>query len=139
MEANDSRVKPIEEREPSTEGAGEIAYIDYQQPYLYWERDDDRGGFFADKGALEEHCARYGLLMPRWVWGTLPQGFLIDAEEVLARALEDLHNEARNLIPDSEVERLQIFLDEWAMAQKPHSFDVDYDTAVLLESRPENT
>jgi hypothetical protein len=115
--------------------AHKVWHLDYKDHCLYWDRSDDNGGFFPNREALAEHCQSQHLKMPLWVWGSLPRGFLIDVEAVLAGALEDHPYEARNLIPVSEVKRLQDFMDEWAMAQSLQSFDVDDETAVILDER----
>lgn len=57
----------------------------------------------------------------------------MNAEHVIENALDEHHEEARHKIADSEVERLQVFLNEWCAAQDVKSYFEDRDTAVIIK------
>lgn len=113
--------------------AAKVWYGDYEEPFLYWNEAGQSGEFFRTRTDLEKYCQRENKIPPRWVWGCEPIGFLLDAEAILEAARDRTYNEIRHLIADEDVERLQEQLDEWVLAQGMKAYDIDYQTAVVLD------
>ena len=113
--------------------ARKIPYFEYDEPFLFWAAAGPTGRFFGSRKEIEKYCTQKNLTPPRWVWACEPVGFLLDVQQVLQVARDRTCNEINHLIDDDEVERLQKLLDDWAMAQNLKSWDVDYDTAVVLD------
>lgn len=69
---------------------------------------------------------------PKYVWGTCEVELSLDASDILERACEELHEEARDDISESEIEKLQTFLDNWCSEQ---SYTTSYccDTRYAIE------
>lgn len=113
--------------------ARKIPYYEYDEPFLFWASAGPTGKFFGSRKEIERYCLQQNLTPPRWVWACESIGFLIDAQQILQAVRDRTCNEISHLIDDSEVERLQTMLDDWAVAQNLKSWDVDYDTAVVLD------
>jgi hypothetical protein len=114
--------------------AEKVFCTDYEGRYMFWIPPGGHPGeFFRSRTELETRCEELGVIPPRWCWATEQTGFLLDAECVLEGVVTRANEEVRPLLEDSDVERLQKVLDDWAMSVDVNSYDVDYDLAVILD------
>ena len=89
-------------------------------------------GFFKSINELREHCKKFDVPVPEFVWACTPEPLKLDADGILDQALGDHSDGARGNISDAEEARLQAFLDEWAAAQEIVSWHEDNSRAVIL-------
>lgn len=115
------------------DAAHKVSYIDYDLPYIFWEAAGVTGQFFATKLELENYCVDRNIPPPQWVWGVEGMGFLLDAEAILAHYQHQTGYNVRDLVDDTEVEKLQDVIDRWAMDCEVRSFAPDYTMAVVLD------
>ena len=91
-----------------------------------------KDGFFNSIDELREHCKKFDVPVPEFVWSCTPKPLKLDADGILDQALEEHFDGARGNISDAEEARLQAFLDEWAAAQEIVSWHEDDSRAVIL-------
>ncbi len=114
--------------------ARKIPYSDYERRYIYWTPPGLADGvFFSSRTELEKYCEARKCKPPRWCWAAEEARFLLDAEHILAGVVTRTNEEVRPLLSEEQVEHFQKILDDWAMGLDIKSWDVDFDTAVLLD------
>jgi hypothetical protein len=123
---------------PAREAAREQARFDKAKKIP--ESDYDgwifyRGDYYADLDALEDHCEQNALEWPEYVWSCRKLEFEINAESVIASALEEHHEDAGERISREQETELQTFLDAWCAKQGVSSWEEDDSCAVVLEPR----
>lgn len=94
--------------------------------------DGDDRFFFSLEEALE-HYDNLGVERPDYLWECYPTGMNISADSILEHTLSEHHEDAGGDIPESEITRLQKYLDRWCKKQKVQSWWVDTKVAVLLD------
>jgi hypothetical protein len=113
--------------------ATKVWYSDYEGQFLYWTPPGREGQFFRTRTQLEQYCMENHIPIPKWVWACEEIGFLLDVEEVLANVRNRQGDLVREQLSDEEVNNLQQALDAWAMSLPCRSYDVDYDTVIIID------
>lgn len=100
--------------------------------WVSWSDHGPNEGYFASVDDLLTYCEDEGCTLPAYVWGCSELPFHMSAERAIEDALDEHYEEARHKIADTEVERLQAFLDEWCEKQEVKSYFEDRGTAVMI-------
>ncbi|MGF7012007.1 hypothetical protein M2146_002561 [Lachnospiraceae bacterium PF1-22] len=80
-------------------------------------------GYFTDFEELFEYCDDLDIPYPKYVWSTSSMDITLDAQDIVERACEELHEDAFEQIKD--LDELQDFLDVWCAKQKGTTCYVD--------------
>lgn len=94
-----------------------------------------RDGYYASIADLLEHCADHNLTPPEYAWAcdqTFPQ---TRAEGVIEQGLDEHHSDASSEVNHVQARELQEFLDAWWKDTGISSYYMDYDRAVVLNTR----
>lgn len=94
--------------------------------------DGDERFFFDLDEALDHYDSR-GVARPKYLWDCDPDPMTMAADGILEHALSEHHEDAIDRIPQSEIDRLQKYLDRWCKKQKVESWYMNNKTAVLLD------
>lgn len=75
---------------------------------------------------------------PKYVWGTYTTNISFNVDDLLERACEELHEDARNQICQADVDELHGFLDTWAKKQSgTETYTCDTRYAIRIPWKPE--
>lgn len=104
--------------------------------------DDDQVSYddvFADakaKGDIEK-IKELGdrIELPDYVYAITPIQLLIDADEIVQYALENLNSSEDDVVSAEAVTDLQTFLDEWCKEQNIISYEVDTKRVILIPTK----
>jgi len=107
---------------------------------VVWEDgsgDMSGDGYFSSTDAVRERCARDGVPVPAYVWGTAPEMMSLDADSIIDAALDDSYDGARDAITAEAEKELQALLDAWCERHPVKWWSEDRSVAVMMTGRSE--
>lgn len=101
--------------------------------WIYWTDDKIGDHFYPSVKKLVDLCKRKQVAIPREVNGCFSMGLSMNAEDVVESALEEHHENARDQIPNAEIDKLQKLLDAWCSEQKVATYFCDDSVIVEID------
>ncbi len=108
--------------------ASKVYYHEYEEPYIFWEPGGKRPGvFFKNKSQIEALCVDREIPTPTWIWGCKAEPVRLSVDSLIPV-------EQQHLVPEPDLEALQLYLNGWVDAQKLNTYKCDHSVAVILDS-----
>ena len=106
---------------------------DYKYDYVY---DNNLERYFDEISVMKEYYKEHNMPLPKYVFGCYPIEFSLDMYNIVKNELEDNHYEdAFDHIDSESLNSLQKLVDNWTKEQGVVSYDIDYETVILISDK----